>query len=81
MAITLGETEGMVKVIADATHGEILGVHIMGAHATELIAEAGLAIALKATPEEIAKSIHAHPTLSEAMGEAALAALGRPVHL
>ncbi len=81
MAITLGETEGMVKVIADATHGEILGVHIMGAHATELIAEAGLAIALEATPEDIAMSIHAHPTLSEAMGEAALAALGRAIHL
>ena len=81
MAITLGETEGMVKVIADATHGEILGVHIMGAHATELIAEAGLAIALKATPEEIAMSIHAHPTLSEAMGEAALAAIGRAIHV
>jgi len=81
MAITLGETEGMVKVIADATHGEILGVHIMGAHATELIAEAGMAIALEATPEEIARSIHAHPTLSEAMGEAALAALGREIHL
>ena len=81
MAITLGETDGMVKVIADATHGEILGVHIMGAHATELIAEAGMAIALEATPEEIAKSIHAHPTLSEAMGEAALAALGREIHL
>ncbi|MDE2059217.1 MAG: dihydrolipoyl dehydrogenase [candidate division NC10 bacterium] len=81
MAITLGETEGMVKVIADATHGEILGVHIIGAHATELIAEAGLAIALEATPEEIARSIHAHPTLSEAMGEAALAALGRALHV
>ncbi|MDD5558733.1 dihydrolipoyl dehydrogenase [Candidatus Methylomirabilis sp.] len=81
MAITLGEAEGMVKVIADATHGEILGVHIMGAHATELIAEAGLAIALEATPEEIAKSIHAHPTISEAVAEAALAALGRPIHV
>jgi dihydrolipoamide dehydrogenase len=81
MAMTLGETEGMVKVIADATHGEILGVHIIGAHATELIAEAGLAIALEATPEEIAGSIHAHPTLSEVMGEAALAALGRPIHI
>ena len=81
MAITLSETEGMVKVIADATHGEILGVHIMGAHATELIAEAGLAIALKATPEDIAMSIHAHPTLSEAMGEAALAAIGRAIHV
>lgn len=81
MAMTLGETEGIVKVIADATHGEILGVHIMGAHATELIAEAGLAIALEATPEEIAESIHAHPTLSEAMGEAALATLGRAIHV
>jgi len=81
MAITLGETEGMVKVIADATHGEILGVHIIGAHATELIAEAGLAIALEATPEEIVRSIHAHPTLSEAMSEAALAALGRALHI
>lgn len=81
MAMTLGETEGMVKVIADATHGEILGVHIIGTHATELIAEAGLAIAMEATPEEIAGSIHAHPTLSEAMGEAALAALGRAIHI
>ncbi len=81
MAMTLGETEGMVKVVADATHGEILGVHIIGAHATELIAEAGLAISLEATPEEIVRSIHAHPTLSEAMGEAALAALGRAIHI
>lgn len=81
MAIALDETEGMVKVIADAKHGEILGVHIMGADATELIAEAGLAIALEATPEEIARSIHAHPTLSEAIGEAALAALGRAIHV
>ncbi len=81
MAMTLGETEGMVKVIADATHGEILGVHIIGAHATELIAEAGLAIAMEATPDEIAGSIHAHPTLSEAMGEAALAVLGRALHV
>lgn len=81
MAITLGETEGMVKIVTDAAHGEILGVHIIGTHATELIAEAGLAIALEATPEEIAKSIHAHPTISEAMGEAALASLGRAVHV
>lgn len=81
MAMTLGETEGMVKIVADATHGEILGVHIIGAHATELIAEAGLAISLEATPEEIVRSIHAHPTLSEAMGEAALAALGRAIHI
>ncbi|NJD68608.1 MAG: dihydrolipoyl dehydrogenase [Candidatus Methylomirabilota bacterium] len=81
MATTLGETEGMVKIVADAEHGEILGVHIMGAHATELIAEAGLAITMEATPEEIARSIHAHPTLGEAMGEAALAVLGRSLHM
>ncbi len=81
MAIALGETEGMVKVIADAKQGEILGVHILGAEATELIAEAGLAMSLEATPEEIARSIHAHPTRSEAMAEAALAALGRAIHL
>ncbi|MGH7427989.1 MAG: dihydrolipoyl dehydrogenase [Candidatus Methylomirabilaceae bacterium] len=81
MAVALGETEGMVKVIADATQGEILGVHILGAEATELIAEAGLAMAMRATPEQLAHSIHAHPTRSEAMGEAALAALGRTLHL
>ncbi|PWB78387.1 MAG: dihydrolipoyl dehydrogenase [Candidatus Methylomirabilota bacterium] len=81
MAMALGETEGVVKVIADATHDEILGVHIIGAQATELIAEAGLAISMEATLEEIVGSIHAHPTLAEAMGEAALAALGRPIHM
>src|SRR5574337_1689410 len=81
MAMALGETEGGVKVIADATHDEILGVHIIGAQATELIAEAGLAISMEATLEEIAGSIHAHPTLAESMGEAALAALGRAIHI
>ena len=81
MAIALGETAGMVKIIVDAKGGEILGVHILGAEATELIAEAGMAMSMKATPEQIARSIHAHPTRSEAMGEAALAALGRALHL
>ena len=81
MAIALGETEGMVKVISDAQQGRILGVHIFGAEATELIAEAGLALSTGASPETIARSIHAHPTRSEAMGEAALAALGRAIHL
>ncbi len=81
MAITLGETDGMVKVISDAEHGEILGVHIMGTHATELIAEAGLALTMEATLEDLVGSIHAHPTLSEAVAEAALAACGRPIHL
>jgi dihydrolipoamide dehydrogenase len=81
MAIALGETEGLVKVISDAKQGRILGVHIFGAEATELIAEAGLALSTDASPETIARSIHAHPTRSEAMGEAALAALGRAIHL
>jgi len=81
MAIALGETEGMVKVISDAKQRRILGVHIFGAEATELIGEAGLALSMRATPEEVARSIHAHPTRSEAMGEAALAALGRAIHL
>lgn len=81
MAIALGETEGMVKVISDAQQGRILGVHILGAEATELIAEAGLALSTGASPETIARSVHAHPTRSEAMGEAALAALGRAIHL
>jgi dihydrolipoamide dehydrogenase len=70
-----------VKLLADAETGEIVGVHIVGADATELIAEAGLAMALEATPEEIAATIHSHPTLSEALGEAALAALGRAIHI
>jgi dihydrolipoamide dehydrogenase len=81
MAIALGETEGMVKVISDAKQGRILGVHIFGAEATELIAEAGLALSTGASPETIARSVHAHPTRSEAIGEAALAALGRAIHL
>ena len=81
MAIALGETEGMVKVISDAKQRRILGVHIFGAEATELIGEAGLALSMRATPKEVARSIHAHPTRSEAMGEAALAALGRAIHL
>lgn len=81
MAVALGETAGMVKVIADAKQGKILGVHILGGEATELIAEAGLAMSMKATLDQVVRTIHAHPTRSEAMGEAALAALGRALHL
>ena len=79
-ALTLNETEGMVKIIANAKYGEILGVHIIGPQASELIAEAVLAMQLEATPEEIASCIHAHPTLSEAMMEAALGVGGRAIH-
>ncbi|MBD3918713.1 dihydrolipoyl dehydrogenase [Paenibacillus sp. PR3] len=72
-AIVAGETEGFVKVIADADTNDIVGVHIIGLHATDLIAEATLAQLLDATPWEIGQSIHPHPTLSEALGEAMLA--------
>ena len=80
-ALTLNQTQGMVKIIADTTYGEILGVHIIGPNATELIAEAVLAIQLEATYKDLANAIHAHPTLSEAMGEAALGVEGRTIHL
>ena len=79
-ASTLNETKGMVKVVTDARYGQILGVHILGPQASELIAEAVLAIQWEATPEEIASCIHAHPTLSEAMMEAALNVDGKAIH-
>lgn len=76
----IGESGGLVKFVADAKHDELLGVHIVGPKATELIAEACAALSLEATSESIAKTIHAHPTLSEAMMEAAHAVLGQPIH-
>ena len=72
-AIVQGDTSGFVKVIADSNSGDLLGVHIIGAHATELIAEAALAQLVDAVPWEVGSSIHPHPTLSEALGEAMLA--------
>jgi dihydrolipoamide dehydrogenase len=76
-AVATGETDGFVKIISDSITGEIIGTHIIGHGATELIAEIGVAQTLEATPLEIALTSHAHPTLSEAVMEAALAALGR----
>jgi dihydrolipoamide dehydrogenase len=76
-AVATGETDGFVKIISDSATGEILGTHIIGHGATELIAEIGVAQTLEATPLEIALTPHAHPTLSEAVMEAALSALGR----
>jgi len=76
-AIASGNTEGFVKIISDSKTGEILGTHIIGHGATELIAEIGLAKTLESTPLEVALTPHAHPTLSEAVMEAALGALGR----
>ncbi len=71
---------GLVKIISGAKHGEILGVHIFGPRATDLIAEAALALRLEATVDELVTTIHAHPTVSEAVGEAALAVAGAAIH-
>lgn len=80
-AVASAESEGFVKVISDAKTGEIYGAHIIGSEATELIAEYGLAVELEATIEEIHQTIHAHPTLSEAVMEAAAATLGEAIHI
>src|SRR5471030_2027272 len=77
-AVAAGDPEGFVKLIIGEPHGEILGAHIIGADATELIAELGLAITLEATTDEISTTIHAHPTLAEMIHEAALAGDGKP---
>lgn len=80
-AIAAGETDGFVKLIFDAKYGELLGAHIVGNEATELIAELGIAKSLEATKEEILRTVHAHPTLAEAIAEAAGDAYGEAIHL
>jgi dihydrolipoamide dehydrogenase len=80
-ARTSGETEGFVKIIRDAKYGEILGAHIIGAHATELIHELAVARENEFTVEEVDLAIHAHPTLSEAVAQAALDSMGRATDL
>ena len=80
-AFAIGEREGFVKLIFDAKYGELLGAHIIGSEATEMIAELGLAKSLEATPETIIKTIHAHPTLSESIMEAAANALSESIHI
>lgn len=79
-AHVLGEIAGEAKIISDAQTGRILGIHIVGAHATDLIAEGALAVRTGISVPELAQTIHAHPTLSEIMAEVAHKALGRPVH-
>ncbi|MBI3047527.1 MAG: dihydrolipoyl dehydrogenase [Acidobacteria bacterium] len=76
-----GETEGFVKIVADTRYDEMLGVHIIGPRSTELVAEAVLALRLECTVEELVSTIHAHPTFSEAIGEAAHAAHGAAIHV
>ena len=80
-ALALGEPEGMVKVIVDAKYGEVLGATILGPGATELLAEIGVARTGESTTREVLHTIHAHPTLSEAVFEAMANALGEAVHL
>ena len=80
-AVAAAEFEGFVKVLADPQTGEILGAHIIGAEATELISEYSLAMTLEATVDEIHATIHPHPTLGEAVMEAAAAALGEAIHI
>ncbi|MBU2658095.1 dihydrolipoyl dehydrogenase [Bacillus cabrialesii] len=79
-ALVYGESDGFVKIVADRDTDDILGVHMIGPHVTDMISEAGLAKVLDATPWEVGQTIHPHPTLSEAMGEAALAADGKAIH-
>jgi dihydrolipoamide dehydrogenase len=80
-AAIIGESGGFVKIVGEATYDEILGVHIVGPHATELIAEAEVALRGELTSEELVHTIHAHPTLHEAFHEAAEAVLGDPIHM
>jgi dihydrolipoamide dehydrogenase len=75
-----GETEGFVKIVAEKKYDEVLGVHMIGPRATELVAEATLALRLECTVEELVRTIHAHPTMSEAVGEASHAAHGAAIH-
>lgn len=75
------EAAGMIKVVSDKKYDEVLGIHLVGPHATELLAEACVALRLEITTEELAHTMHAHPTLSEIVKEGAEATLGHPIHI
>lgn len=79
-ALVYGDSEGFVKMIADSTTNDLLGVHMIGPHVTDMIAESALALLLDASPWEIGQTIHPHPSLSEIIGEAALAIEGKAIH-
>ncbi|HPD17620.1 MAG TPA: dihydrolipoyl dehydrogenase [Planctomycetota bacterium] len=79
-AVAMGETAGFAKIVADEATGQVLGVHLVGPHASDVVAEGALAVALEATVKELAHGIHAHPTLPEALLEAARAWLGQGIH-
>ncbi len=76
-----GDTEGFVKIVGETRYDQLLGVHIIGGRATELVGEAAVALRLESTVEELVRTIHAHPTMSEAVGEAAHAAHGSTIHI
>jgi dihydrolipoamide dehydrogenase len=80
-ALTYGDNSGFVKVVSEGRFGELLGLHIVAPHASDLIHEGGLALALEATLDELTGTVHGHPTLGEAVREAALAARGLAIHL
>ncbi|MFD1204391.1 MULTISPECIES: dihydrolipoyl dehydrogenase [Sporosarcina] len=80
-ALVNGNSDGFVKIIADKETDDLLGIHMIGSHVTDLISEAGLAMVLDATPWEVASTIHPHPSLSEVIGEAALAVDGIAIHM
>ncbi|MBI4200117.1 MAG: dihydrolipoyl dehydrogenase [Chloroflexi bacterium] len=80
-ALAIGEAEGMVKVVADGRHGELLGAHLIGPDVTELLGELSLGRLLEGTTREVGWLVHAHPTLSEALKEAALASDGQAIHI
>jgi len=80
-AKVIGKTTGFVKVVRETKYDEVLGVHIIGAHATDLIAEACVALQMEGTDEELMRTMHAHPTMSEAVMEAAHAAHGAAIHI
>ena len=79
-ALALGEADGMVKLITAGSEHRIVGVHVVGPQASELIAEATLAIRLEATAHDVIATIHSHPTLAETLREAALVAVGKAIH-
>ena len=80
-ARAMGDTNGFVKILADKKTDRVLGVHIIGPEAGTLIAEIGVGMEFGASAEDIARTCHAHPTLSEVVKEAALAVDGRPLHI
>jgi len=80
-AHAMGTPQGFIKILSDSSSDQILGVHILGPSASELISEAVVAMEFKASAEDLARTVHAHPTLSEAMHEAALAVDNRPIHI